>query len=143
MSWSAPAAAYLATRVVPSSITSGGLLPAKAVSSLVVTSPHFWIWMLTVTLGCFALKSALTPSITDWGALPSISQIVSGPVSAGGADVLPLPQAVARRAIALPTAGTHSLLGFILIHFPPLWVQAAPARRGGPVGHSQNSGSLG
>ena len=61
---SASAAAYLATSVLPSSMTSGGLLPPNAVSSLVPMSPHCWISTFTVTFGYLALKSALTLSIT-------------------------------------------------------------------------------
>src|SRR5215471_17829547 len=77
---SAPAAAYLATSVLPSSTTSGGVLPANAVSSLVVTSLHCWISTLTLTFGYCFRKSALTPSTTDCGALPFISHTVSVPV---------------------------------------------------------------
>ena len=84
MSCRAPAAAYLATSVLPSSTTSGGVLPAYAVSSLVVTSDHCWIWTSTLTLGCLALKSALTPSTTDCGALPFMSQTVRVPLSGAG-----------------------------------------------------------
>src|SRR5919204_344029 len=76
-SWRAPAAPYLETSVLPSSMTSGGLAPAKAASSLVVTLLHCWSWTLTVSLGWAALKSALTASMTCGGALPSISQMVS------------------------------------------------------------------
>src|SRR6266508_5873021 len=78
----APAAPYLETSVLPSSITSGGLLPAKAASSLVVTLLHCCSSTLTVSLGWAVLNSALTASMTCGGALPSISQTVSvrGPV---------------------------------------------------------------
>ena len=75
-SWSAPAAAYLETRVLPSSTTSGGLEPAKAASSLVVTLFHCWSSTLTVSLGWAFFHSALTASTTAGGALPSISQMV-------------------------------------------------------------------
>src|SRR5262245_33372585 len=75
-SWSAPAAAYLETRVLPSSTTSGGLEPAKAASSLVVTLFHCWSSTLTVSLGWSFFHSALTASTTAGGALPSISQMV-------------------------------------------------------------------
>src|SRR5207253_1309673 len=113
------AAAYLATRVLPSSITSGGLLPAKAVSSLVPTSDHCWISTLTVTFGCFALKSALTPSTTDCGALPFISQTVSVPLSLAVFGVLvPLEQAAATSTRAVLNAVIKSFLGFICM-VPP------------------------
>src|SRR5215218_4677818 len=81
-SWSAPAAAYLATRVLPSSTTSGGLEPAKAASSLVVMLFHCWSSTLTVSLGWAFFHSALTASTTAGGALPVISQMVRvrGPV---------------------------------------------------------------
>src|SRR5215216_974594 len=81
-SWSAPAAAYLETRVLPSSTTSGGLEPAKAASSLVVMLFHCWSSTLTVSLGWAFFHSALTASTTAGGALPSISQMVRvrGPV---------------------------------------------------------------
>src|SRR2546421_8888440 len=112
----APAAAYFATSVLPSSMTSGGLLPAKAVSSLVPTSDHCWISTLTVTFGCFALKSAFTPSITDCGALPFISQMVSGPVSAGGLVLLaPLGQGAAASTSAAPGGGRRGFLGLMWI----------------------------
>src|SRR5438046_10241297 len=99
---SAPAAAYLATRVLPSSTTSGGVLPANAVSSFVVTSLHCWIWTFTLTLGYFALKSALTALTTESGALPFISQTVSVPL--GELVVLPPPQATASSASAATAA---------------------------------------
>src|SRR5215218_775501 len=67
-SWSAPAAAYLATRVLPSSTTSGGLEPAKAASSLVVMLFHCWSSTLTVSLGWAFFHSALTASTTAGGA---------------------------------------------------------------------------
>src|SRR4030095_9567203 len=84
-SWRAPAAAYLETRVLPSSTTSGGLEPAKAASSLVVMLFHCWSSTLTVSLGWAFFQSALTASTTSrtaGGALPSISQMlrVRGPV---------------------------------------------------------------
>src|SRR5918993_857815 len=75
-SWRAPAAAYLETRVLPSSTTSGGLEPAKAASSLVVMLFHCWSSTLTVSLGWAFFHSALTASTTLGGALPSISQMV-------------------------------------------------------------------
>src|SRR5947209_10557980 len=114
---SAPAAAYLATRVFPSSITSGGLLPAKAVSSLVPTSPHCWICTSTLTLGCFAVKSELTPSMTDCGAEPFISQTVRVPLSFWVLVEDGLPeQAVAISAIAA-AATTRILFGLIFVLF--------------------------
>src|SRR4029450_6412482 len=78
----APAAAYLDTRVLPSSTTSGGLDPAKAASSLVVMLFHCWGSTLTVSLGWAFFHSALTASTTAGGALPVISQMVRvrGPV---------------------------------------------------------------
>src|SRR5918999_481971 len=81
-SWRAPAAAYLATRVLPSSTTSGGLGRAKAGSSLVVMLFHCCSSTLTVSLGWAFFHSALTASTTAGGALPSISQMVRvrGPV---------------------------------------------------------------
>src|SRR5207249_6825834 len=81
-SWRAPAAAYLETRVLPSSTTSGGLEPAKAASSLVVMLFHCWSSTLTVSLGWACFQSALTALTTAGGALPSISQMlrVRGPV---------------------------------------------------------------
>src|SRR5437868_14215277 len=104
MSSSAPAAAYLATNVLPSSTTSGGVLPANAVSSLVPMSPHCWISTLTVTFGYLALKSALIPSTTVCGALPFISQIVSVPVSLAGLFDCGLvqPQAASTTAASSP-----------------------------------------
>src|SRR4030095_12076727 len=75
-SWRAPAAAYLETRVLPSSTTSGGLEPAKAASSLVVMLFHCWSSTLTVSLGWAFFHSALTASTTAGGALPVISQMV-------------------------------------------------------------------
>src|SRR6266508_569548 len=104
-SWRAPAAPYLETSVLPSSMTSGGLLPAKAASSLVVTLLHCWSWTLTVSLGWAVLKSALTASMTCGGALPSISQMVSvlGPVWAcwpPEPDGSSPPQAASNRAMA-------------------------------------------
>src|SRR4249919_2097442 len=75
-SWSAPAAAYLETRVLPSSTTSGGLEPAKAASSLVVMLFHCCSSTLTVSLGWAFFHSALTASTTLGGALPSINQMV-------------------------------------------------------------------
>src|SRR5689334_12766932 len=110
----APAAAYLATRVLPSSTTSGGAVPANAVSSLVVMSLHCWSWTSTVTLGCLALKSALTPSTMAWGALPVISQTVS---LLGWFDVVvllpgPPEQATATRPRASTTAVRASCRGF-------------------------------
>src|SRR5919108_6310088 len=101
----APAAPYLDTSVLPSSMTSGGLLPAKAASSLVVTLLHCWSWTLTVSLGWAVLKSALTAATTCGGALPSISQMVSvlGPLWAcwpPGPDLLSLPQAASNSAMA-------------------------------------------
>src|SRR5438270_13733043 len=111
MSCSAPAAAYLATRVLPSSITSGGLLPAKAVSSLAPTSDHCWISTLTVTFGSFALKPACTPAITDCGALPFISQTVSGPVSAGGVVLLAtLDRAAGTSPSAVPSGQSEAVV---------------------------------
>src|SRR5438477_7367034 len=109
---SAPAEAYFATSVLPSSITSGGALPPKAVSSLVVTSDHCWIWTLTVTLGYLALKSALTPSTTACGALPFISQIVSVPVSLAGLFDCGLepPQAATTTAATSPMTLNHDFL---------------------------------
>src|ERR671914_1709683 len=81
-SWRAPAAAYLETRVLPSSTTSGGLEPAKAASSLVVMLFHCCSSTLTVSLGWAFFHSALTASMTAGGALPVISQMVRvrGPV---------------------------------------------------------------
>src|SRR5690348_6146575 len=115
MSSSAPAAAYLATNVLPSSTTSGGVLPANAVSSLVPMSPHCWISTLTVTFGYFALKSALTASTTAFGALPFINQTVIVPVSFDGLldCVFVPPHAATTTAAASPTTLTHALLGFI------------------------------
>src|SRR5918997_4190271 len=75
-SWRAPAAAYLETRVLPSSTTSGGLEPAKAASSLVVMLFHCWSSTLTVSFGWAFFHSALTASMTAGGALPVISQMV-------------------------------------------------------------------
>src|SRR5512132_61723 len=75
-SCSAPAAAYLETRVLPSSTTSGGLEPAKAASSLVVMLFHCCSSTLTVSLGWAFFHSALTASTTLGGALPSINQMV-------------------------------------------------------------------
>src|SRR5215211_2493846 len=75
-SCSAPAAAYLDTRVLPSSTTSGGAEPAKAASSLVVMLFHCCSSTLTVSLGWAFFHSALTASITAGGALPSINQMV-------------------------------------------------------------------
>src|SRR5215467_4216954 len=95
-SMSAPAAEYLATSVLPSSTMSGGALPANAVSSLVVMSLHCWICTLTVTLGCLALKSALTPSTIDWGALPFMSQTVSELGSVVVLVLAPPEQAIAK-----------------------------------------------
>ena len=133
---SAPAEAYFATSVLPSSITSGGALPPKAVSSLVVTSDHCWIWTLTVTLGYLALKSALTPSTTAFGALPFMSHTVSVPVwSFAALDVDP--HAAEMTAIAETIATTNSFLGFMWVYSPsgfnsarlsPLRTLAAAAR---------------
>ncbi len=118
MSWSAPADAYFATRVLPSSMTSGGVLPANAVSSLVVTSDHCWISTLTVTFGCLTLKSALTPSTTLCGALPFMSQTVSVPVSLPVVVVgFVLPHAAASNATAAATVN-KSFRGF-MFGFPP------------------------
>src|SRR5260370_42389342 len=119
MSWSAPADAYFATSVLPSSMTSGGVLPANAVSSLVVTSDHCWISTLTVTFGCLALKSALTPSTMLCGALPFMSQTVSVPVSlpdevVGG--VPPRPAATIARAA---TTATKSSRGLLVVDYYP------------------------
>ena len=138
MSASAPAEAYFATSVLPSSMTSGGALPPKAVSSLVVTSDHCWIWTLTVTLGYLALKSALTPSTTACGALPFMSHTVSVPVwSFGLAAVEVDPHAAEMTAIAETIATINSFLGFIWVYSPsgfnsarlsPLRTLAAAAR---------------
>src|SRR5215204_3530545 len=99
-SWRAPAAAYLETRVLPSSTTSGGLEPAKAASSLVVTLFHCWSSTLTMSLGWAFFHSALTASTTAGGALPVISQMVR----VRGLDWSPSPeespQAAAPRARA-------------------------------------------
>src|ERR671930_1227277 len=108
---SAPAAPYLDTRVLPSSITSGGLAPAKAASSLVVTSLHCCSWTLTVTFGWACLRAALTPSMIAGGALPVISQTVSvwGPLLAPDcllSDDLPQAASTTMRAAAR-TAGTR------------------------------------
>src|SRR5207302_2806309 len=118
MSSSRPLAAYLATSVLPSSITSGAELPVSAVSSLVVTSDHCWICTLTVTFGYFALKSVLTPSTTLCGALPFMSHTVSVPVSL---PVLLLegepPHAAATSAKAVATVH-KSFRGFIFNLLP-------------------------
>src|SRR4029450_74190 len=103
-SWSAPAAAYLATRVLPSSTTSGGLDPAKAASSLVVMLFHCWSSTLTVSLGWAFLNSALTASTPAGGALPVISQMVRVRGPDWALDLSPSPeeppQAAAPRARA-------------------------------------------
>src|SRR5512132_1977803 len=106
-SCSAPAAAYLETRVLPSSTTSGGLEPAKAASSLVVMLFHCWSSTLTVSLGWAFFQSALTASTTAGGALPVISQMVRvrGPV--WGLDLSPPedpPQAATPRTRATARA---------------------------------------
>src|SRR4030095_16642243 len=75
-SWSASAAAYVDTRVLPSSTTSGGLEPAKAASSWVVMLFHCCSSTLTVSLGWAVFHSALTASITARGALPSTHPMV-------------------------------------------------------------------
>src|SRR5919204_2513625 len=91
----APAAPYLETSVLPSSITSGGLAPAKAASSLVVMSLHCCSWTLTVALGCCWRKAALTPSMMAGGALPVISHTVRvlGALAADDEGEDDLPQA--------------------------------------------------
>src|SRR2546427_5516337 len=131
MSSSAPAAAYLATSVLPSSITSGGLLPAKAVSSLVPISPHCWISTLTVTFGYLALKSAFTPSTTLFGALPFMSHTVRVPVSLAGllltGEGFP-PHAAATSATAIVTTLNHAFLRFIQA-ISPCFLNAAPQRQ--------------
>src|SRR5215212_2033302 len=103
-SWSAPAAAYLETRVLPSSTTSGGLEPAKAASSLVVMLFHCWSSTLTVSLAWAFFHSALTPSTTAGGALPVISQMVRVRGPDWALDLSPSPeeppQAAATRARA-------------------------------------------
>src|SRR4029434_1764690 len=99
----APAAAYLDTRVLPSSTTSGGLEPAKAASSLVVMLFHCWSWTLTVSLGWAFFHSALTASTTAGGALPVISQMVRVRGPDWALDLSPSPeppQAAAPRARA-------------------------------------------
>src|SRR5437773_11103101 len=114
MSSSAPAAAYLATNVLPSSTTSGGVLPTNAVSSLVPMSPHCWSSTLTVTFGYLALKSALTLSITLAGALPFISQTVSVPVWSAALVLGALPpQAATTTAAAIETTIDDAFLNFI------------------------------
>src|SRR5690348_11263077 len=116
MSSNAPAAAYLATKVLPSSITSGGVLPANALSYLVPMSAHCWVSTFTVMFGYFALKSAFTPSTTDGGALPFISQMVRVPVSFDGLllDCWPvLPHAATSTAAISPTPLIHAFLRFI------------------------------
>src|SRR5215217_8319959 len=108
-SWRAPAAAYLETRVLPSSTTSGGLEPAKAASSLVVMLFHCWSSTLTVSLGWAFFHSALTASMTAGGALPSISQTVRvrGPDWASDCWLSPdSPQAASPRTRARAGAGT-------------------------------------
>src|SRR5829696_3744790 len=91
-SWSAPAAAYLETRVLPSSTTSGGLEPAKAASSLVVMLFHCCSSTLTVSLGWAFFHSALTASTTAGGALPVISQTVRVRGPDWALDVSPSPE---------------------------------------------------
>ena len=118
MSSSAPAAAYLATSVLPSSTTCGGVLTAYAVSSLVVTSDHCWIWTSTLTLGCFALKSAFTPSTTDWGALPFMSQTVRVPLSWAG--VLPAYDEHPATASSAPKSATGNVLNLTFLPPPEL-----------------------
>src|SRR5215471_11732857 len=117
---SAPAAAYLATSVLPSSTTSGGVLPANAVSSLVPMSPHCWSSTLTVTFGYLALKSELTPSITDCGALPFMSHTVNVPVWLAGFVelLLVLPHAATTTAATTAVTPTHVFLKFICAPSP-------------------------
>src|SRR5215208_3229926 len=109
-SWRAPAAAYLETRVLPSSTTSGGLDPAKAASSLVVMLFHCWSSTLTVSLGWDFFHSALTASTTAGGALPVISQMVRVRGPDWAVDLSPSPeeppQAAAPRARARAIART-------------------------------------
>ncbi|TMD55754.1 MAG: hypothetical protein E6I85_02200 [Chloroflexi bacterium] len=62
------------------------------------------------------MKSAFTPSITDCGALPFISQMVSGPVSAGVLVLLaPLEQAAATSTSAAPSAVSKGFVGLMCI----------------------------
>src|SRR6266567_5594328 len=114
MSCRAPAAAYLATSVLPSSAMSGGLLPAYAVSSLVVTSDHCWIWTSTVTFGYLALKSALTASTIAWGALPFMSQTVRVPL--GWLVVLLCEEEHPATASSAPKSATSICLGLTRFH---------------------------
>src|SRR4029453_15858171 len=102
-SWSAPAAAYLDTRVLPSSTTSGGLDPAKAASSLGVMLFHCWSSTLPGSLGGAFFPSALAASTPAGGALPVISQMVRVRGPDWALDLSPSPeppQAAAPRARA-------------------------------------------
>src|SRR3954452_8765948 len=55
----APAAMYFVVSVLPSSTTSGGVLPARAASSLVRWSGQVWYWTLTAVLGCLTLNAVV------------------------------------------------------------------------------------
>ena len=50
---------YFVVSVLPSSTTSGGVLPASAASSLVRWSGHVWYCTLTSVEGCFALNAVV------------------------------------------------------------------------------------
>src|SRR5918996_3502364 len=137
-SWSAPAAAYLETRVLPSSTTPGGLDPAKAASSLVVMLFHCCSSTLTVSLGWAFFHSALTALTTAGGALPSISQMVRvrGPVWA--LDLSPSsedpPQAASPRTRATARARvavTRCLRGVDTDMTYSLLLERVPAQLGG------------
>src|SRR5262249_14832653 len=84
-----------------------------------------------VTLGYFALKSALTPSITDCGALPFISHTVSVPVWLAGFvdELFVLPHAATTTAASTAVTPSHVFLKFICAPSPCLVVNAAPRRR--------------
>src|SRR4029450_5863134 len=126
-SWRAPAAAYLETRVLPSSTTSGGLDPAKLASSLVVMLFHCCSSTLTVSLGWAFFHSALTASITAGGALPSISQMVRrrGPDWASDCCLSPpdSPQAATPRTRAKSRARTavRRWRSGLDVDLPPCW----------------------
>src|SRR5258708_5025950 len=103
MSSSAPAAAYLATRALPSSTTSGGVLHI---------APLLWRHSSGAIL-CFSpLKRGWAPSPTLGGGWPPRTQRVRGPLSllVGPA---PPPQAAATIAVASARVLTHTFLTFI------------------------------
>ena len=105
---SAPDWLNLAFWVLPISMTSGGLLPARAVVSLSWMPFHSCTSTVTVAPGCCLARSALTDFTIASGTDPFISQTVRAFFSAASPepDLASPPQALSARV--RPTAAASA-----------------------------------